>query len=347
VDNPYSPRYVYTAHLRELQPNTTYYFSTGTVVTDQVVVGSAWDEWMSAGAVQQKIPFTRERKFRSLPDAPPYEFVAGGDIGTSYSARTLLGFAGANMPHLFLAGGDLAYDNSVCACYHVVDLWLSNLETLMGAAAGGYSIPLLPVIGNHDAGGYFQKAETAYFYFRYFPSEDGLEHNASRAYDLPGAKIIVLDSNHVDTVASQRSWLLSQLRSAPALKIATYHFPIWPLRPMGPPMGDFIPDMKDQWVTLFDDNNLTLSLEFHLHGYKRTKPLKYGQVVASDEGVIYIGDGCMGATESTWPVDNGLFYLERAALTSHYLRVLVGDQHIKVEARDLANNVFDSWERDV
>jgi len=38
----------------------------------------------------------------------------------------------------------------------------------------GYTVPIVPVIGNHDAGGYFRSPEEVAFYFRYFPRENGL-----------------------------------------------------------------------------------------------------------------------------------------------------------------------------
>lgn len=51
-----------------------------------------------------------------------------------------------------------------------------------------------------------------------------------------------------------------------------------------------------------------LSLEFHVHGYKRTKPMRDGVATTPDKGTVYVGDGCMGASETT-SVNPELFYL--------------------------------------
>lgn len=81
---------------------------------------------------------SEERKFRTLPSsgANSYSFIAGGDIGTTSSALTLLHSAAQHEPAFFLAGGDLSYANSVCACYRIWDAFFTLLTEQLVTPTG-------------------------------------------------------------------------------------------------------------------------------------------------------------------------------------------------------------------
>jgi hypothetical protein len=85
---------------------------------------------------------------------------------------------------IHLLGGDLAYENSICSCYDIFDNFfdviINNLVYasfihfiviyLRFSTPGGDLIPIIPVIGNHDSGGYFiSSPKNIKFYLNFFP----------------------------------------------------------------------------------------------------------------------------------------------------------------------------------
>ena len=52
-------------------------------------------------------------------------------------------------------------------------------------------------------------------------------------------------------------------------------------------------EQRKNWVPLFDKHNIDLVLEHHDHTFKRTHPMRGGEV---DEktGIVYLGDGSWG-----------------------------------------------------
>ena len=49
--------------------------------------------------------------------------------------------------------------------------------------------------------------------------------------------------------------------------------------------------MRQHWIPIFEQNGLKVAMENHVHSFKKTFPLKQGQVVSEEEGITYIGDG--------------------------------------------------------
>lgn len=311
LDNPYTDRWVYTIVIEYLQPNTTYFVYAGDV--DQT---------------------GKERKIRTFPASGTpndYRFVAGGDIGTTESANALLANAATKEPLFFLAGGDLAYANSICACYYVWDQFLHNLDTLF-VTPTGYSIPIFSVIGNHDVGGYERSREDVKFYYDYFPSAT---QQSYRSMSFANTSVIGIDSDfQVRLAGTQKEWTVSELgHSVGRASFVAYHLPLFPTM-KSYYNADRVVAMRDSYVPYFYENGVDIAFEFHRHGYKRTKSLN---------GTVYIGDGCMGATES-WDTHEDLPYLVKASSTSHYLLITVGSSQIRSDAINVDGAIFDSVE---
>jgi hypothetical protein len=310
--NDYVDRWIYTAVVTDLIPDTTYYIYAG-------------EELKGSG---------RERKVRTFPAAGTpnqYTFISGGDIGTTEAANTLLASAATHEPLFFLAGGDLAYANSICACYHVWDQFLRNLDTLF-VTPSGYSIPIFAVIGNHDVGGYGRSREDVKYYYDFFPSDTG---HSYRQMSFANTSVIGIDSDfQVPLAGAQQTWVDDKLSQAIGnLSFVAYHLPLFPTTKAyyG---GSRVTTMRQLYLPIFQRNGVDVAFEFHRHGYKRTYPLN---------GTTYIGDGCMGATES-WDEHESLPYLAKASSTSHYLHVQVSPTTVRSDAINLHGHVFDSVE---
>lgn len=309
LDNAYVDRWVYTMMLDNLEPDTTYYVYVG--------------ESNSSG---------KERKVKTFPalgQPNDYHFVAGGDIGTTEAAKTLLADAAKKEPLFFLAGGDLAYANSICACYYVWDQFFYNLDTLF-VTPTGYSIPIFSVIGNHDVGGYERSREDVKFYYDYFPSATDQSY---RSMSFANTSVIGIDSDfQVPLSGKQHEWTINELNhSLNRVSFVAYHLPLFPTM-KSYYNANRVVSMRDSYVPYFKESGVAVAFEFHRHGYKRTKSLN---------GTVYIGDGCMGATES-WDSHEDLPYLVKASSTSHYLWVSVDSSGIRSDAINLDGAIFDS-----
>jgi len=321
IVSPFLKRYVSTVLLTDLQPDTMYRFSTGAI---------------SSG-------YSDVFFFRTLPSSTSNEDVvvrimAGGDMGYNEHAASLLshGFASEPRPSFFVVGGDLAYDNAICACYHRVDEWLDQLRK---SYKDKQLIPLLPIVGNHDAGGYrrTESLQTA-LYFRYFPYSPLLSY---RSHELESVKTIflALDSDHVSSPGGdQRDWLKEKLQKSTeeegTVVIAGYHNPMFPTSQRKYEQDEKANNRR-YWLPLFDQFDVPLAFEFHNHQYKVTHPLKNGVVVDNaileeqfspsrqfsqreSAGTLYVGDGCLGVDAVPLSTDIPS-YIRHASSTRHYL----------------------------
>eukprot|EP00009_Paramoeba_aestuarina_P009539 CAMPEP_0201533848 /NCGR_PEP_ID=MMETSP0161_2-20130828/54520_1 /ASSEMBLY_ACC=CAM_ASM_000251 /TAXON_ID=180227 /ORGANISM="Neoparamoeba aestuarina, Strain SoJaBio B1-5/56/2" /LENGTH=418 /DNA_ID=CAMNT_0047938139 /DNA_START=38 /DNA_END=1294 /DNA_ORIENTATION=+ len=156
-------RFVYVAHLEGLEPMSVYELWAGD-----------WEEGedgMSEKFLIRTLPY--EYKEDQDDDNNPIRstrLIVGGDVGMSDEAVKLFELAVDvyPLPHAMVIGGDLAYENAITTCYRRFDEWL--YEFTSSSQSKGMLIPVIPVVGNHDAGGFARKtygAEALYFY--YFP----------------------------------------------------------------------------------------------------------------------------------------------------------------------------------
>jgi hypothetical protein len=158
-------------------------------------------------------------------------------------------------------------------------------------------IPLVPVIGNHDAGGYSRKAftfeELYYYYFPFPPSPQSvstasfrpkLETYRSHSLESMGTHLLALDSNQIYSAdGSQLLWLkriLQQSRTS-LFRFVTYHNPLYPAAEWRY-VDEERESLRSAWLPLFDIFNVQMAFEFHTHRYKRTFPLRGGKVVKSE-----------------------------------------------------------------
>lgn len=269
----------------------------------------------------------RKYFFKTAPTTPGEKltFVTGGDM---YHKRPLLDAmnkeAAKHNPLFALLGGDLAYADGEKAdkWYDWVDSWHDWCET-----TGDYMIPMVVAIGNHECSKEikdlkpeelpdYKPEQHAKFFYSLFP----LPHDKSNyALDFGDyMSILCLDSNHTQTPESQVSWLKEALRERKDLPnlFVCYHRPTY-----GTLVKDDEAEVRKHWVPLFDQFGVDAAFENDHHLYKRTMPLKNGEIDPS--GTLYIGDGAWGVDlrDVPWDKTNKLEYLVRAAKEHHLIRV--------------------------
>eukprot|EP01128_Nolandella_sp_AFSM9_P012742 TRINITY_DN9572_c0_g1_i1.p1 TRINITY_DN9572_c0_g1~~TRINITY_DN9572_c0_g1_i1.p1 ORF type:complete len:241 (-),score=39.24 TRINITY_DN9572_c0_g1_i1:173-835(-) len=212
-------------------------------------------------------------------------------------------------------------------------------------------MPLLPVIGNHDSGGYLRSVEEVKFYFDYFAVEKGKPSVAYRSTSFADTTIVAIDSDFQSSfLGTQRHWVEKKLvNNNQSMTFTAYHFPMFP-RLQRQFDGKREKKLREAYTDLFFDQGVAIAFEFHRHAYKRTKglgpdgsPTLPPSSTSTDSGVVYIGDGCMGANESYDSPDT-MPYMEKEEATSHYLLVTVNGSQVVSEAIGLDGQVFDRFE---
>lgn len=256
--------------------------------------------------------------------------------------------AAARSPDFAVHGGDFAYANALSSCCRLWDNFLTDWETLMVSPAGEM-IPLLSVIGNHDAGINHNAAHNFVFagdgdpalppMLRYFPHEV----SGNLPYEVPpsqrrtyhkhtaagGAVTLVgLDSGYLAAVdGAQETWLAAALRSSdqqgenPGKKthwrFAFYHVPLYAST------GHWEDDdlqaenirARQVWVPQFDAANLDASFEHHVHTMKRTRPMRGSAYHPG--GTTYLGDGNWGVERLGGPSLSDLNATRTCSVTIH------------------------------
>jgi acid phosphatase type 7 len=288
----------------------------------------------------------RAGKFRTAPadGSTPIRFVTGGDM---YHNREFLDAmnvrAGAEDPLFALLGGDLAYDNAKdeTRWYDWMDSWHQNAVT-----PDKFMIPAIVAIGNHETitpGAWsppnVQPPHSAKYFYSLFLTPE--EYKSNYTVDFGNyLSLVILDSNHSQTVVSQTAWLAEQLEkrsTLPAL-FACYHRPTYGTKVKEDELG-----IRTQWVPLFEQFGVDAVFENDHHTYKRTRPLLKGDVV-TEGGVLYLGDGAWGVGTRKIPEStHDLPYIASAQQKRHLIVVDVSESGIRYTAKEANGNVIDQY----
>jgi len=288
----------------------------------------------------------RSGKFRTADadGSKPVRFVTGGDM---FHTREFLdemnARAGAEDPLFALLGGDLAYANAVAASrwYDWVDSWCEKAVT-----PGGLMIPMIVAIGNHEtitpgawAPPSVQPPHSAKFFYSLFLTPEKYKSNYTVDFG-DYMSVVILDSNHSQTIVSQTSWLAGQLeerKERPALFVC-YHRPTYGTGAKQDELG-----IRTQWVPLFEQFGVDAVFENDHHVYKRTLPILKGEVVKKG-GVIYLGDGSWGVRTRNIPkAAHDLPYMASAQAKRHLIVVEAKGSEINYTAKEADGNVIDRY----
>jgi hypothetical protein len=285
-------------------------------------------------------------RFRTMPThlTRPVKFVEGGDLyhDTIDILRETNLQAAKRDPDFIILGGDLAYASEKFPNLpEKGNRWLEFMaewkRDMVGA--NGRLIPLVPLIGNHDANGRREQTpEQAVFYYSFFVPD---QMKSYRNYDFGDyMKVVVLDSGHTNSIGGQQQeWLRAQLKDNKfPFTVVAYHVPAYPsVRPFD---GTTSTSIRELWVPLFEAGDVTVAFEHHDHAYKRSKKIKNNK--EDPEGVLYLGDGAWGMTHPRLPNSpSKLWYLEKSAAARHFIEVVLEPNQWSFKAIDSGGQVID------
>jgi Calcineurin-like phosphoesterase/Purple acid Phosphatase, N-terminal domain len=278
-------------------------------------------------------------KFRTAPKdlTHPCRFCIGGDLyHTPGLFRKMCRAVATKNPLFIVIGGDIAYAlGSLPLRLHstAIKQWSSFLKEWKEEmiTKEGRVIPFLIVPGNHDL-----KPECSELFFNLFafPAK-----RLYRAVDF-GAylSLILLDTGHFEPiVGAQTEWLeeaLEERQNVP-LAFAVYHIAAYP-SVYFTLSGDAPELIRTHWCPLFDRYNLSAAFEHHNHAYKRTVPIRGNKADAT--GVVYLGDGCWGATPR-WSHD--AWYLAKHQKINNVYMIEISEKAANIEAVDLHGERID------
>lgn len=305
---------------------------------------------------QNASPYPLKNKkwfFKTAPatSAEPIEFVTGGDM---YDERPKLDAmnrqAGYESPLFALLGGDLAYANGKDAdrWYDWVDSWSDNAVT-----QNDYLVPMISVIGNHECAenlngiindsrklSAWDPRQTAKFYFSLFPLPQDTTNFVIDFADY--MSIVCLDSYHTQKPEDQTDWLEKtlQTRSEVPNLFACYHRPGY-----GTQVKDDMKVVREEWAPLFERYGVDVAFENDHHVFKRTMPLRGGEV--HRDGVTYMGDGAWGVKvrDIPWKKVRKLGYIVRAESKNHLIRVGLYKDRQQFDAIEADGKAIDSYIR--
>lgn len=319
-----APYTLFRVELDNLDADSTYHFKTGT--------------WHMA-----------PRKFRTLPKnaEKPIRFVVGGDMyhnDIKYLIETHHE-AAKTAPFFALVGGDIAYSGEKSAEKKnpkEAERWVSWLKAWSEemVTPEGFTIPFIPALGNHDANGrYLQLKENASFFYTLFPFPE----MGYGVIDIGNyLSVIVLDTDHTNTVESQAKWLYKTLEKRQSIPhtFALYHVPAYPsVRKL---KSEVSTKVRTHWSSIFERFSLSAAFEHHDHAYKRTHPIVQKEI--DPKGVVYMGDGAWGVKNPRRPKSiKKTWYLANAKKARHFIEITLQDEERSYRAISSKGEVIDTF----
>lgn len=324
---PHTARHIHTAEITGLKPASTYEFEVD--------------------------GYSEVFQFRTMPttlDNGPVVFAIGGDVDIGPIPDALTAAAAAHNPDFLVIGGDHAYEDARAGefwrWYRYMESWFHNART-----PDGRLIPLVVGIGNHEVlHGYSSnhpdfddtpawRDRYGAYYYRSFPFPGPATPYAALDFG-DYLSFLIMDTEHSSPVITgedrQTLWLaaaLDERRHVPHL-FPIHHVPAWPsARPVDDPVSLRI---RQHWVPLYENTGVEIVFENHDHTFKRTKPLRGGEV--HPQGIRYIGDGLWG--RGNRQPDTTRPFIETANDVHHVHIVTLTPEGRSIEALDKEGNFF-------
>lgn len=310
------PRTYHHVSLKNLSPNTTYYFIVGDPL----------------------IGYSQEFKFRTLPDDDrPIKVLSGGDMGTNKRIIEVSRAAMEEEPDIILIGGDISYANGKTKEIKKWDDWFDLMMEVM-ISPRGFLTPIIVAIGNHEVTtGVALPWAKAPFYEQLFAQNQGKSFFVRQLGSH--TSLIVLDTGHMNSHDSQKEFIEQSLQKAQSRehRLALYHVPLYPNHRSE---GDILSSSgRSSWLELFDKYHLTAAFENHDHTLKRTHILRDHQIAT--KGTVYVGDGCWGKNGRSSNPQR--WYLKKADSKTHVWIAEVSSSSIEFKALGLRGEILDNF----
>lgn len=269
--NPFG---LYTAHITNLTPGTDYEY--------RVSVGKRLSVW---------------KEFKTEPDSTSFKALIFGDSQSlnyeDWSTTAQTAWESHSDAAFFISMGDLVDNGQDETQWNA---WFNGITNLLA------TVPIAPVMGNHEAYSLDWKMARPDYYLSLFalPANGpaGLERYAY-SYDYGDVHFIVLNTQlnelhewYPDLLEQQKKWLVKDLsRTQKKWKVVLMHRGVW-VYPFNGPLDD----IGRSFVPVFDKYHVDLVFTGHVHSYARTVALKNGK--PNPSGTIYITTGRSG--DKTW-----------------------------------------------
>ena len=230
------------------------------------------------------------------PRGKTFRFIAFGDSGVGSNAQSALAeVMAAQKPDLIIHGGDLNQFAGAASDYPTI--------FFEPYAAMIRSIPLMPVLGNHDCATESGRPLLDFFVLpENGPDPKWTERNFY--FDFGDARFVGLDANkpqekQAGVIAPEEMrekvgpWLHGVLTNCNARwKIVYYHQPMYTGSNHAPEGQAYF---KEAFVGVFEECGVDLVFNGHNHLYERSAPIKGDQIVGEGQGVVYVVTGTGGA----------------------------------------------------
>ena len=266
--------YIHDVKLTGLEPGKTYYFVCG-----------------GPGG------FEEERKFKTLPENPDHvRFVFGGDSREGatdfpWGRDEISKLMATYDPDFVIHCGDFVRKPFRASHW---DDWFNHMdETWIDSE--GYTIPIIPFLGNHEVGTkdeFMKTKEDAKFYFQYF----NMLPEPQTWYSLDITPYIHFTALNSETYtgphSEQYEWADEDLSKAKDVtwKFVGFHRPAFDPRGKG---------TSEYFLPLLDKYHVDIVLNGDVHLYERLQPMNVssypGEYVSFDKGTVHIVSGGWGA----------------------------------------------------
>jgi len=311
--------YIHDVKLIDLIPGQTYYFVCG---------GSGG--------------YSEERKFQTIPENPTnIKFVFGGDSrpgGVDFPAGRdgISKLMATYDPQFVIFCGDFVNSAFKDADW---DNWFNHMDSTW-VDSQGYTIPIIPFLGNHEVGTtdeFERTKDDARFYYEYFDLP-GVESYYSLDIS-PYLHFTALDSEtYTNSHSEQYLWADQDLAKAKnvAWKIVGYHRPAFDPRGVG---------TSDNFLPLLDKYHVDIVVNGDVHLYERLQPMNpsisKGSYFSPDKGTIHVVSGGWGAPlYMHYPL-----WWDACGPISQYNFALfnVSPTILNMKAIDINNNIIDEF----
>lgn len=262
--------HLFTANLTALSPNTTYSYRVGD--------GAHWSsvhKFTTADPNTQSFKFLVFGDSQSAKDGKPNYSLWGNNLHGTYNANPDAKF--------FINVGDLV-DVGQSGAH-----WNGWFEASAGVVD---TIPVMPVMGNHETYGSSDTRRPAYWNAQFRMPQNGPSRlkNQVYSYDYGPVHFVVLDSQqeeekqYGDILTAQEKWLDADLAASKATwKIVLFHRSAYSIK------NDRDNDaIKNAFSPVIDKYHVDLVFNAHDHAVGRTYPIKNGEFKSKpSEGTVY------------------------------------------------------------